>query len=236
MERADLLAEIEDVLRTMPPLANLHQDTRETFSWLGRAVAAIAKWSLRHGEMARTYVNQMQSSNLRSSHEGLVSLMVIIEESRADLRMTTLGPITTAIGQGYVFDYFDEIRRIISMATNDLLFVDPYLDADFVSRYLPHVPTGVQIRMLAREKLATLVPATKLFAQQFQRSLQVRSAKNYHDRYFIVDGKSCYQSGASFKDGARSSPTTITQITDAFAAVRQTYENLWQNGKDELEG
>ena len=50
----------------------------------------------------------------------------------------------------------------------------------------------------------------------------------------LVDGTSCFQSGASFKDGGRSAPTTITQITDAFAAVRQTYEDLWKNAKSEL--
>lgn len=35
------------------------------------------------------------------------------------------------------------------------------------------------------------------------------------DRYVFVDGKACYQSGASFKDGAKLTPTTLTQITDA---------------------
>lgn len=51
-----------------------------------------------------------------------------------------------------------------------------------------------------------------------------------HDRYVFVDRTACYQSGASFKDGAKKSPTTLTQITDAFAAVQQTYEALWAAG------
>jgi hypothetical protein len=42
-----------------------------------------------------------------------------------------------------------------------------------------------------------------------------------------VDGLSCFQSGASFKDGAKKAPTTLTQITDAFTAVLETYEQLW---------
>ena len=79
--------------------------------------------------------------------------MILIEEARADLRLATLGPINTAIGQGDVFDYFDEIRKIATLATADLFFIDPYLDAEFISRYLPHVPDGVQIRLPAREKI-----------------------------------------------------------------------------------
>jgi hypothetical protein len=54
-----------------------------------------------------------------------------------------------------------------------------------------------------------------------------------HDRYVIIDGKNCYQSGASFKDGAKAAPTTLTQISDAFLAVSGTYENLWNNAKAE---
>jgi len=46
----------------------------------------------------------------------------------------------------------------------------------------------------------------------------------------IIDGTACYQSGASFKDGARNAPTTFTQVGDAFAAVRDTYEGIWKAG------
>ncbi len=236
MEEADLLAAVEDALRTMPSRQELRQDTPETFNWLGRAIAAIANWSPDHGERARQCANRMQSpKHPRDASEGYSGFMILIEEARADLRLATLGPINTAIGQGDVFDYFDEIRKIATLATADLFFIDPYLDAEFISRYLPHVPDGVQIRLPAREKIQTLVPAVRLFAQQYpQRPIQVRSAANFHDRYFLVDGKSCYQSGASFKDGGRKAPTTITQITDAFAVVRQTYEGLWASGHPEL--
>jgi hypothetical protein len=148
--------------------------------------------------------------------------------------MRTIGPVNVAIGSGLVFAYFDELRKQIAMAKSDLLFVDPYLDADFVSRYLPQVSDGVRIRLLTRERLGNLIPAARLFAQQTNVQLQIRSASNFHDRYMIVDGATCFQSGASFKDGGRTSLTTITQITDAFVAVRQAYEDLWQRAKPEL--
>jgi hypothetical protein len=234
MQDSDILAEIEDVLRTMPARAQLRHDTPENFSWLGRAVAAIARWKSDGGERARGCVKEMQGLMAAEAQRGYLGLMVLLHEARNDLRMTTIGPVSTAIGQGLVFDYFDEIRKLISLANADLLFVDPYLDADFVSRYLPHVHDGVSIRLLAREKLPTLIPAAKLFVQQHQARLELRSAPRFHDRYIIVDGKSCYQSGASSKDGGRVAPTTITQITDAFPAVRQTYEDLWKQAKPEI--
>jgi hypothetical protein len=131
------------------------------------------------------------------------------------------------LATGLVFDYFDEVRTAIEIAKSDVLFVDPYLDAEFVSRYLPAVSQGVSIRLLAREKMASLVSASTLYQQQTGATIAVRSASNFHDRYFFVDRTVCYQSGASFKDGAKKAPTTLTQITDAFQAVLNTYETLW---------
>jgi hypothetical protein len=107
------------------------------------------------------------------------------------------------------------------------------LDADFVSRYLPHVGPGASIRLLAREKLATLLPAVDAFCKQSGVKIEVRSATNFHDRYLLINCDSCYQSGASFKDGAKSAPTTVTQITDAFAGVAKTYEDIWSAARIE---
>jgi hypothetical protein len=70
------------------------------------------------------------------------------------LRFATPGPVSTAIGQGLVFDYFDEIRKIIALVNTDILFTDPYLDADFVSRYLRYVRSGMTARLLASKSLS----------------------------------------------------------------------------------
>ena len=115
-----------------------------------------------------------------------------------------------------------------------MFFIDPYLNAEFVSRYMTHVKPGVKIRLLTSDnKLATLVPAVKAFIGQNQVDVELRTATGLHDRHLIVDRTACYQSGASFKDGARSAPTTISQIIDAFDAMAKTYEALWNGGKIE---
>src|SRR5262249_4873253 len=162
-----------------------------------------------------------QSTTL--SNEGLYKLITLIHQARHDLRMESLGPLSVSVSQGLTFDYFDEVRKIIEVAKKDLFFVDPYLDAEFVSRYLPHIGSGVTIRLLTRYKLQALLPAVDLFSQQSKSKIQVRSVANLHDRYIFVDQVACYQSGASFKDGAKSAPTTLTQVTDAFTAMVQTY-------------
>ena len=133
--------------------------------------------------------------------------------------MKTIGPLSVLIPDGKPFDYFDEIRKITSTARDDLLFVDPYMGADFVSQYLPQIASGVTVRLLTSKQLSALLPAAKKFVAQSGLQVQVRSDSSLHDRYVFVDKKECYQSGASFKDGAEKFPTTLTQITDVFDAV-----------------
>jgi len=75
--------------------------------------------------------------------------------------------VNVAMGHGRVsLTIFDEIRKIIESAKQDLFFIDPYLDAEFVSRYLPHVSAGVSVRLLARKQLTTLLPAVEQYALQ----------------------------------------------------------------------
>ncbi len=223
-----LLAEIEDILRTMPEAQSLGNDTNDVFAWLGRSSAAIHAWDpLKAAIQFDRRVDKLSSSLVADFNPALRGVHVMLHQARHDLRMRTVGPMSMNIAAGAVFEYFDEVRKVIEVARTDLLFVDPYLDAEFVSRYLPHVCAGVTVRLLARERMATLTPAVHMFRTQHTLSVEMRSAQAFHDRYLFVDGITCHQSGASFKDGAKKAPTTLTQITDAFNAVQTTYEKLW---------
>lgn len=228
---AQLLIEVDDLLRTMPALDTFGNDTSEYISWLGRASAVVHAWdSTKAIVLFDGLVAKMNSRNARDVEASARPMLTMLHQARHDLRMRTQGPLSVNVDAGGVFDYFDEIRKVVEGAKLDILFVDPYLDAEFASRYLPHVSAGVSIRLLARERLAVLLPSVALLRQQSGKAIDVRSAPGFHDRYVIVDRESCYQSGSSFKDGAKKFPTTLTQITDAFPAVLSTYEDLWSKG------
>jgi len=212
----------------MPPRATIRHPTEENFAWLGRASALIECWNPFKSSLFGLEISKLNGIDARQGDQGFRGIMILLNQARSDLQMRTIGPINVALGQGMVFDYFEEVRRTIELASQEVWFIDQYLDADFVARYLPHVRAGVSIRLLTSTKrLSSLLAAVDLFAQQNQIEISVRSTSGVHDRYVIIDKASCFQSGASFKDGARSAPTTLTQITDAFAAVLQTYEGLW---------
>lgn len=228
----NLLAEIEDLIRTRPQ--DFFATDDETLSWLGRACNAVNTWAshpeFRFGGAITTVANW--NAAIDALGDDFDSSSVVIKRTlyqiQSHLRFLT-GPINTAIGQEQPFLYFDTLRKIIEEASSDVFFVDPYLNADFVSRYLPHVRDGVSIRLLGREKITALRSAAAAFGQEHQRiTIEVRSSDKMHDRWVFIDKKRCFLSGASFKDGASRTTTIITENVDAFAATYTTYENLWQ--------
>jgi hypothetical protein len=46
MDQEELLGEVEDILRTMPPRETLRHPTDQNFAWLGRVSAFIEAWNL----------------------------------------------------------------------------------------------------------------------------------------------------------------------------------------------
>jgi len=223
-----LLAEIEDVLMTMPPRATIRQASDENLSWLGRAAAAVESWNFAKGIVFNTALAKFNTPIAGMADVGYREMKIVLHQARHSLRMETVGPANIALPTGAVFDYFDEVRKVVALADVDAFFVDPYLDAEFVSRYLPFVRPTTQVRLMTTEKkIDSLIPAVELFSTQNGLAVSVRTTMEMHDRYVFVDKRSCFQSGASFKDGAKKAPTTLTEITDAFKAVLETYEKLW---------
>jgi hypothetical protein len=230
LEPAQLLAEIEDVIRTAPPQSILNQVEPEALAWLGRAASLIRRWDATKSVLFDSEIRQLHAGRSFNPASAIAGIFTALHEARHDLRLTSVGPLSVAVQHGAVFDYFDEVRKIVESAQIELFFVDPYLDSEFVSRYLTQVPSSVRVRLLGRKRLASLLPAADLMLKQTGIVIEVRSSPSLHDRYLFVDGRTGFQSGASFKDGAKTAPTTLMEITDAFPVVFSAYEALWVSG------
>lgn len=224
-----LLVEVEDLLRTVPDQSTIRHDLDVNHAWLGRASAIVQEAS---APLAIAFAGNLRTfwgtqSGLEAQR-ALRAMLTQLHQVRQGLRLK-VGPVAVAVERGAVFDYYDEIRKVIEGAKVDLFFVDPYLDAEFVSRYLHSVVAGVSVRLLGKEKMSTLLPAVDLFRHQSGTNIEIRKAVSGHDRFIFVDGTACYQSGSSFKDGAKTAPTTFTQMLDSsvISAVQKIYEDIW---------
>lgn len=116
----DLLAEIEDLLRSAPPRATISHDTDENLSWVGRVSAVIEAWDYLKSVTLHIALQNIRNVSARDSFVGYSELMTLIHQARHDLRMKSIGPVSVAVGSGGVFEYFDEMRNIIKMASSDI--------------------------------------------------------------------------------------------------------------------
>jgi hypothetical protein len=228
---AQLAIEIEDVIRSMPCLQDFSGNPDLCVPWLGRASATMNAWdpcrAIIHFEPHVFILTKTGNYDFSTERR---ALLIELHHAKNNLRLKNAEPISFGVKTEHAFDYCAEVNQLIKTAKLDLFFIDAYIDADFVSQYLTHVPRGTKVRILAREKLPTLRSAIQVFVAQTQTEIEIRSATGFNDRYVLVDKVSCYQSGASFKNGIKKAPTSLTQITDAFIAVQTTYEQLWMQG------
>jgi len=228
VDPSQLLAEIEDILRSAPVANRLHEPDPNTLAWLGRAASIVRRWNRVKAVVFDSEVRQLHAGRAFDPAPATAGIFTTLHEARHDLRMTAVGPLAVAVQQGAVFDYFDEVRKVIASASKELFFVDPYVDADFVSRYLTQVPASVSVRLLGKKGMPGFLPAVELLRQQSGIYVAVRTSPSLHDRYIFVDGRAEFHSGASFKDGAKNAPTTFNEVTDALSAIQMTYEDLWK--------
>jgi hypothetical protein len=69
MNEEELLGEVEDLLRTMPPRETLRHATDENFAWLGRVSAVIEAWSLPKTIPLGMAMDQFHGQSARDAQE-----------------------------------------------------------------------------------------------------------------------------------------------------------------------
>jgi hypothetical protein len=88
--RASLLAEVEDIIRTMPPRATIRHETQENRNWFGRVSAAVEKWDSSKSALVKEHFDLFFSNrHARETAHGLSRLLILLEQARADLRLET---------------------------------------------------------------------------------------------------------------------------------------------------
>lgn len=231
MSKAHLLPHVEDLLRSMPARATLK--TEQGLEWRGRLAAVIEAWSLPQTVSLRTNFASLDSPHIGTSEQGYNGLIQLLHQARHSLQLSLPATPGVVVAHKATFEFFDAVRKIVELAKLELFFSDPYLDADFIASYMPHVASGVKVRLLGKQKIPALVSAAQAFAKESGLAIEVRSSPTLHDRHVIVDGTACYMSGASFKDGPKNAPSAITEVKDNFAPTKAALEALWGAGKAE---
>jgi hypothetical protein len=227
---SQLLAEVEEVIRKAP---SSYRDVDAI--WVGRATAIVKRWDDVSG------INFEVSSHSLTSHPMLANkaydrMMAILHQAQSDLRIELGESLDIAIPAGKPFAFFEAVRKMLEVADKEVFFIDPYIDAEFIGRYLPQIKPTVRVRILTSDQyMKALVPAAEAYKKETGTKIIIRSSKEFHDRHLIIDGTTCYQVGSSFKDAAEQKPTSLMQQIDVFAAVKKIYEDIWDRAELRLE-
>lgn len=87
--REKLLAEIRDVIKTMPPRATIRHETSDNAEWFGRVSALIEKWSPSKSALMKEYLDSLLSKRLpaREAVSGLTKIIALLNQAQTDLQL-----------------------------------------------------------------------------------------------------------------------------------------------------
>lgn len=146
----------------------------------------------------------------------------------------TAGPQTSSaaemvFAEGSEYDAYKAILAVMQSATEDLLIVDNYIDLDLLDA-LASLSKSISIRILSKKLEPGFTPAAKKLRSQ-RGQLEIKTTKNIHDRFVVIDGSRCYHLGPSIKDagqklGVFSEMQNATEINRVISEI----EAKWSSG------
>ncbi len=136
---------------------------------------------------------------------------------------------------GSPFTAFVKLRSICETASQQLVFVDPYMGQGAARRYFHNIAADVSVTVITKrrngDEFRDFIDVSKLYADERGVSLyRLMYHPDLHDRYLQCDD-SVYHLGGSLKDAGRKSGYTVTRIQVA-ANATETIEKLVQESSE----
>lgn len=111
---------------------------------------------------------------------------------------TSLPPVEGVFYNGQIFDAYTFVADLIRMAKKSILLIDNYVD-DSVLLMLSKRSEGVAATIYTRTISHQLSLDVQKHNSQYPR-IEVKTYKQSHDRFLIIDDTDVYHIGASLKD------------------------------------
>lgn len=127
---------------------------------------------------------------------------------------------------GQTFDALLMFQEIISAAKQKISIIDGYIDEKLL-KLLTNKAAGVGVEILSFQVSPALHVAAGDFNNQYG-DLKIRTSRNFHDRFVMIDDTDFYHFGASIKDLARKG-FMFSKIEEqpVIDALRRQYANEW---------
>lgn len=199
--------------------------------WIARVGAILARVSVQRGiEFKSIKATSVQYWTF--SYDNLRRTMLeTIEELKLELELDGRDEIGQVYDAEKQYDFFTDLKGIVSSAEREVFIVDAYFDAATFHAYLSTVDPCISIRILCSRYANDLAACVQTFTAQTKGSVEVRKSQDTHDRVLFVDQSDCWIVGASIKDAGRK-PTYLIPLQPQLAKAKQPiYENIWLQSK-----
>lgn len=215
----ELYMKIGHLIETAPDLKNLIPTSEEQL-WLARVRAVIESSKdtsnildlrIAMSQMANTHPT-LKAEARSKIIQCLFNILAIVEEGVSPSSRGAFIPV------GVPFDSLKFIRTVSQSASLEVWFVDPYADGTLLERFAVLANERIRLRVLTDvdSHKPDLGPSAISWIAQYgdQRPLEVRTTKPkaIHDRLIVVDQKTAWIVGQSFKDLGKKAPTAISRL------------------------
>lgn len=129
-------------------------------------------------------------------------------------------------------DAYVQIRTIFQRSTTSIFVVDPFINQMILTLFASSLQQNMTFRLLTAKVPADFGHEAKTWSSQYQDAiLEVRTTREFHDRFVVIDDSTCWHIGASIKD-AGNKAFMLSAIEDEknCRALLAQMEESWQSG------
>lgn len=167
-------------------------------------------------------------ANLRNVVNEQLDRMLAVLRSAVEQLKWQLPEVTEVFHPaGSQHDAYVGIRTIVTAASSELMIVDTYVD-ETLWTLLKNVSKPLTVRILTQNMRGDFALEAKRFVAQHGSRVEIRTTRDYHDRFIVADRAAVWHLGASIKDaGNKAFAMAELQGPTIRSAVITDLESTW---------
>ncbi|OOG84037.1 hypothetical protein B0E41_11380 [Hydrogenophaga sp. A37] len=136
--------------------------------------------------------------------------------------------------KGSQYDAYLEIRAVLQTSKKSITVVDPYVDQSVLQLFASALKIGMSIKVLTAKVPPDFPNEMKAWRAQYKNAtLAVRTNREFHDRFVVIDDTACWHIGCSIKD-AGNKVFMLSKIEDSenCIALLKQINSSWASSAD----
>lgn len=228
-----ILALLENIIREAPDFIYEKSLTDSDLRWLGRAEAIL--------EASKSMLDLVDFRTARQSlhtfSHSRNNILAPLHNAYFKVELRAPTALQGAfIPAGDTWNGYSAIVKLLQHECDEILVIDPYLNSDLFTDFMPHCVARKKIRCLTAKR-PELHPGLSSAAQKWandetmkSKHVEIRYVPNnaLHDRLVILDGLQTFLISQSLKDIAKRSPASVSRADPELSRMKFShYTSLW---------